>query len=249
MAQIEWKYIDWIDINSLETLLYFCEKRKIYLEFSLKKNIEKEHTGTSMEKIKNALNFNRKLSFIKDIEQAINEINDTKYLIGKIQDEEIISPIDYNYLNHIDIKELVYIQKENILILNSKMLNVLLEEERQPLIDNAPPLQKLKEVRMNAEVKAGVSLYMLEKKNEITRLRSLLKNVNYIEGVSMVLEDDKKYLDEIKCSRCNLYIKNIKLTCGHMVCKECARILKETHGNCPIITCNKEITSFDKVIL
>jgi hypothetical protein len=252
MAQIEWKYIDWIDINSLETLLYFCEQRKEYFEFSLNINREKENIGTPMEKVKNALNYNRKLVFIKDIEHAINEINNTKSNIGKIQDqvEEIISPIDYSYLNHIEIKELIYIQKEKILILNSKMLDILLKEERQVLIDRNPPplLQKIKEARMKAEVKAVLSIYQREKQNEMTRIRELYINVEPIQGDPMVLED-KTYFDEIKCSRCDLNIKNIKLTCGHMVCKACARILKETHGNCPILTCNKEITSFDKVIL
>lgn len=248
MDKIEWNYIDWIDINSLETLLYFCEKRKKYFEFIL--NIKKQKILQEDDKVKFAFNIRRTNSIIDEIIYAINEINNTKSNIEKIQDqaEEIISHIDYSYLNHIEIKELIYIQKEKILRLNSKMLDILSTDEKKELPINNSLLQRIKEARMNAEVKAGLSLYTLEKKEEMTRLRALFINVEPIQGDSMVLED-KTYFDEIKCSRCNLNIKNIKLTCGHMVCKACARILKETKAFCPISTCNKEITSFDKVIL
>lgn len=67
-----------------------------------------------------------------------------------------------------------------------------------------------------------------------------------LEGTVQSIDDPKlNPLEMIRCPVCQDNIKDIRLTCGHMVCKNCATQLHALKQKCPI--CRKDITSMDKV--
>jgi hypothetical protein len=67
-----------------------------------------------------------------------------------------------------------------------------------------------------------------------------------LEGSVQSIDDPQlNPLEMLRCPVCQENIKDIRLTCGHMVCNMCATRLRDLNQKCPM--CRKDITSMDKV--
>ena len=83
-------------------------------------------------------------------------------------------------------------------------------------------------------------LILIEEK--MFRLREKRKNIEIQEikdkeliGESEKVQLDKDYSDSLKCPICHSNIKDIKLSCGHMVCKTCSiDVIKVLKMKCPL---------------
>ena len=77
---------------------------------------------------------------------------------------------------------------------------------------------------------------------EIFKLREKRKNIKIQEikdkeliGESEKVQEDKDYSELLKCPICHSNIKDIKLSCGHMVCKTCSiDVIKVLQMKCPL---------------
>jgi hypothetical protein len=67
-----------------------------------------------------------------------------------------------------------------------------------------------------------------------------------LEGKDVEIDENPEVsVEMLRCSVCLINVKDIRLTCGHMLCKNCATQVRSLSQNCPI--CRKPITSMDKV--
>jgi hypothetical protein len=70
-------------------------------------------------------------------------------------------------------------------------------------------------------------------------------NDQTLQGDVEQFNEQTNYSQSILCRVCFENIKDIRLNCGHMLCKVCARILRQRHSPCPI--CRVPTTSYDKI--
>ena len=77
------------------------------------------------------------------------------------------------------------------------------------------------------------SMFELRKK----RKKSLIQEIKNREliGESEQVQEGKNYSELLKCPICHSNIKDIKLSCGHMVCKKCSiDVIKVLKMKCPL---------------
>jgi hypothetical protein len=71
--------------------------------------------------------------------------------------------------------------------------------------------------------------------------------VDPLDGADIVIDDNVNVsVEMLRCPICFVNVKDIKLTCGHMLCKYCANNYRTRNiTTCPL--CRQDITSMDKV--
>ena len=70
-------------------------------------------------------------------------------------------------------------------------------------------------------------------------------NDQTLQGNVDQFNEQTNYSPLLLCPVCLENIKDIRLNCGHMLCKVCATILRQSNRPCP--TCRIPTTSYDKV--
>jgi hypothetical protein len=104
---------------------------------------------------------------------------------------------------------------------NAVLRNRLHQLEPPPLFD-APNIQedRLRDVRdKDAE--------------EETKLERILQQEDNNDVVKFDAKRIEDYREQLRCSLCMGYIKNITFNCGHQVCKRCTRFLISNNPNTP----------------
>ena len=67
-----------------------------------------------------------------------------------------------------------------------------------------------------------------------------------LQSIEMPIDDNKDVsIEMLRCPVCQINVKDIRLTCGHLVCGTCAIKISQLNNACPI--CREPIRNMDKV--